>query len=139
MPHLMRGDYASAVEAGRRATELNPLFSSTYKGYLAALGLIDRPREAAEVLRRLMELEPGFSVQEAVVRSPLSRPEDIDRYADGLRRAGLPEKGFSATAAPQSLVIEHSLIDLVSEAPHSPAVMRDESHRTRRIRNDTTW
>jgi tetratricopeptide (TPR) repeat protein len=38
MPHLMSGDCASAVEAGRRAVELNPLFSSAYKGYLAALG-----------------------------------------------------------------------------------------------------
>ena len=42
MPHLLRGDYASAVEAGRRAIEINPLFSSAYKGYLAALGLMDR-------------------------------------------------------------------------------------------------
>jgi len=91
MPHLMRGDYASAVQAGRRAIEINPYFSSAYKGYLAALGLMDRPREAAEVLNRLLMLEPRFSVREAMSRSPLSRPEDIARYAEGLRLAGLRE------------------------------------------------
>jgi DNA-binding SARP family transcriptional activator/TolB-like protein/Flp pilus assembly protein TadD len=139
MPHLMRGDYASAVDAGRRAIELNPLFSSAYKGYLAALGLLDRTREAAEVRRRLMELEPGFSVQEAVLRSPLSCPGDIARYAEGLRRAGLQEKGIQVTAPPPVLLIEHSPIDLVGEAPHSPAASRDDPLRMGRLRNDTAW
>jgi DNA-binding SARP family transcriptional activator/TolB-like protein/Tfp pilus assembly protein PilF len=88
--HLMRGDYASAVEAGRRAIELNPLFSSTYKSYLAALGWLGREREAADVRNRLLTLEPGFSVDQAVQRSPFLRAEDVARYAEGLRRAGLP-------------------------------------------------
>jgi TolB-like protein/Tfp pilus assembly protein PilF len=87
--HLMRGDYAGAVEAGRRAIELNPLFSSTYKSYLSALGWIGREREAAEVRERLLTLEPGFSVEQAVQRSPFVKPEDVARYAEGLRRAGL--------------------------------------------------
>jgi DNA-binding SARP family transcriptional activator/TolB-like protein len=95
MPHLLRGDYPNAIEAGRRAIEINPYFSSAYKGYLAALGLMDRPREAAEVLHRLLLLEPRFSVLEAMNRSPLSRPEDIARYAEGLRRAGLREDAGS--------------------------------------------
>jgi tetratricopeptide (TPR) repeat protein len=88
--HLMRGDYASAVEAGRRAIELNPLFSSTYKSYLSALGWMGREREATEARDRLLALEPGFCVEDAIKRSPFMRPEDLERYAEGLRRAGLP-------------------------------------------------
>ncbi len=87
--HLMRGDYGAAIDAGRRAVELNPLFSSTYKSYLAALGWQGLTREAQEVRDRLLAIEPGFSLQQAVERSPFSRPEDVDRYAEGLRRAGL--------------------------------------------------
>jgi tetratricopeptide (TPR) repeat protein len=87
----MRGDYSDAVEAGRRAVQMNPYFSSAYKGYLAALGLTDRRQEAAEVLGRLLVLEPRFSLREAMARSPLVRPEDVARYAEGLRRAGLRE------------------------------------------------
>ena len=43
------------------------------------------------VLSRLLVLEPGFSVREAMRRSPFARPEDIARFAEGLRRAGLRE------------------------------------------------
>ena len=137
MPHLMRGDYVSAVETGRRAIEIKPFFSSTYKGYLSALGLMRRPREAAEVLDRLLALEPGFSVETAVVRSPLTRPEDIARYAEGLRLAGLRERDEPARTI--TSVIEHSVIDLVPEAPHSRVIMRDGSHITGRLENDRTW
>ena len=119
MPHLMLGDYASAVETGRRAIEMNPFFSSAYKGYLSALGLMNRPREAAEVRGRLLGLEPGFSVQEAMSRSPLSRPEDIARYAEGLRRAGLPEDSLAAFDERSLLTVRHTTIDLVSGAQHS--------------------
>jgi tetratricopeptide (TPR) repeat protein len=87
--HLMRGDYSNAIEAGRRAVELNPLFSSTYKSYLSALGWMGLTREATEVRDRLLTLEPGFSLDKAVERSPFLRAEDVARYAEGLRRAGL--------------------------------------------------
>ena len=119
MPHLMRGDYPSAIEAGRRAIEINPYFSSAYKGYLAALGLMDRPREAAEVLHRLLVLEPRFSVLEALNRSPLSRPEDIARYAEGLRRAGLREDAGPLPEKPATSALPRSVIDLVFAAPHN--------------------
>ncbi len=137
MPYLMSDDCASAVEAGRRAIELNPLFSSAYKGYLAALGWMHRPREAREVLDRLLSLEPDFSVEAAVARSPLTRPEDIARYAEGLRRAGLRERGEVISQA--ALQIDHSVVDLAAEAPHSPPAVRDGSHKSGRSGDDTTW
>lgn len=93
MAHLLRREHELAVEVGRRAVELNPIFSSSYKGLLAALGHLRGEAEARAVRARLLELEPGFTVAEAVRRSPLTRPEDLDHYADGLRRAGLPEGG----------------------------------------------
>jgi tetratricopeptide (TPR) repeat protein len=137
MPYLMSGDCARAIEAGRRAIELNPLFSSTYKGYLSALGWIRRPREAREVLDRLLALEPRFSVEAAVTRSPLKRPEDIARYAEGLRLAGLRERSEAPTAT--TLAIEYSVIDLVPEAPHSSVTIRDGSYSRGKLGNDTDW
>ena len=38
MPHFLRGEFEQALVLGRRAVELNPGFTSTYKGYLATLG-----------------------------------------------------------------------------------------------------
>jgi tetratricopeptide (TPR) repeat protein len=125
LPSLMEGDHDSAIAAGRRAIELNPLFSSTYKGYLAVLGIAGRSREAKEVLDRLMRLEPDFSVQEAILRSPMIRPEDVARYAEGLRLAGLQEFTPCAPARPSPArtlprLVEHSSIDLVANPTHSP-------------------
>ncbi len=91
LPHLMLGNFQQATELGRLTAQLKPSFSSSWKGLLVGLGHLDRRSEAREVLVRLQALEPGFSVNEAVRRSPLIRPEDLSRYAEGLRLGGLEE------------------------------------------------
>ena len=91
MPHLLLGEYQEAAAAGRKAIELNPWFSSSFKGHLAALGHLGHDQEAAQVRARLLKLEPGFTVRDAIRRSPIGSPDDIRRYAEGLRRGGLAE------------------------------------------------
>jgi TolB-like protein len=92
MPHLLRSDFAAAAEIGRRAIELKPWFSSAYKGYLSALGHLGQELEAIHIRNRLLELEPEFTVEDAIARSPMTMPDDLAIYAEGLRRAGLPER-----------------------------------------------
>jgi hypothetical protein len=53
--------------------------------------------EAATLRDALLGLEPQFSIQEAIDRSPLLRQEDLDSYAEGLRLAGIPERSGLAT------------------------------------------
>jgi DNA-binding SARP family transcriptional activator len=91
MPHFLRHDFNNALIIGRRAVELNPGFTSTYKGYLAILGHLAYHQEASRVLSLLLELEPAFSIRNAIERSPMQRQQDLDLYAEGLRRAGLRE------------------------------------------------
>lgn len=88
---LLRGEFETSVDCGRKALKLNPSFSSTCKCFLSALGYAGGSVERAEVLARLLALEPGFTVQNALNRSPLSRLDDRELYAEGLRRAGLPD------------------------------------------------
>jgi signal transduction histidine kinase/TolB-like protein/Flp pilus assembly protein TadD len=91
-PLLLTGQYEAAARAGRRARSLHPGLSSAYKSLLAALGHLGASREATEVRKALLQLEPGFSVASAIARSALLRPEDRERYAEGLRLAGIPER-----------------------------------------------
>ena len=91
MPNLLLGEYETAATIGRQAFALNPEFSSCLKGQLAALGHLGREQEAAEIRERLLMVEPDFCVRDATARSPMMRSQDVARYADGLRRAGLPE------------------------------------------------
>lgn len=93
MPYLMMQLYEQASEFGNRAIALNPSFLSTYRGQLAALGHLGHRAEAADLRSRLLALDPGFCVREALAHSPLTRPQDLARYADGLRLAGLKEDG----------------------------------------------
>ncbi len=98
--HLLKRDYKSAVAVGRAVSEMNPSFSATYKPYLAALGHLGRSQEAAVVRRRLLAIEPDFTVARFIATSPLERDSDRDHYAQGLRLAGVPE---SATEVAEQL------------------------------------
>jgi DNA-binding SARP family transcriptional activator/TolB-like protein len=89
--YLLKRDYESAVEMGRTVSEINPSFSATYKPYLAALGHLNRQQEAAAVRRRLLALEPDFTIERFLQSTPLERQADRLHYAQGLRLAGIPE------------------------------------------------
>ena len=89
--YLLKRDYESAVEMGRTVSEINPSFSATYKPYLAALGHLGRHQEAAAVRRRLLMIEPDFTIERFLAGTPLERESDRIHYAQGLRLAGIPE------------------------------------------------
>jgi len=51
-------------------------------------GQLERAQKAA---KRMLEIDPAFRVSRLTDHVPLRRPDDLARYAEGLRRAGLPE------------------------------------------------
>jgi tetratricopeptide (TPR) repeat protein len=87
---LLRRDHDSAASIGRTVCQMNPAFCAAYKPYLAALGHLGRAQEAADVRRRLLAIDPGFSVDGFFAGSPFERDIDRDHFAQGLRLAGLP-------------------------------------------------
>ena len=89
VPHFLRGEDAEAVRLGQEAIAANPGFSSSYKTQLAALGHLGRREDAAAIRARLLVLEPGFSVAQALERSPIIDPAGRARYEAGLRLGGL--------------------------------------------------
>ena len=89
---LMRRDYEGAVAVGRSVCELNPSFSASCKPYLAALGHLGQVQEAAVVRRRLLAIDPAFTVTRFLQASLFEREEDKQHFADGLRQAGLAER-----------------------------------------------
>jgi DNA-binding SARP family transcriptional activator/TolB-like protein len=88
---LIKRDHEAAVKAGRAVTAMNPNFSAAYKPYIAALGHLGVTPEARDAVRRLLAIEPGFTVSGFIASSPFDRTEDRDHYAAGLRLAGVPE------------------------------------------------
>ncbi len=98
--HFMKRDYETAVEYGRSVCQLNPALSASYKPYLAALGHLRRDQEAATIRRRLLAIEPDFTVERFLRTSPLERESDRLHYAEGLRLAGIREREPRVANAP---------------------------------------
>jgi DNA-binding SARP family transcriptional activator/TolB-like protein len=89
--YTFKGDYERAVSIGRRAVKANPEFSNAYKPLIAALGHLGRREEAAAYIKKLLSLEPNFTVASFGKVYPIRKPEDRERYMQGLRLAGVPE------------------------------------------------
>jgi DNA-binding SARP family transcriptional activator/TolB-like protein len=98
--HLLKRDHETAVEVGRMVSQLNPAFTAAYKPYLAALGHLHRDQEAATIRRRLLALEPDFTIERFLTNNPMERESDKLHYAEGLRLAGIRERDPPAANAP---------------------------------------
>jgi DNA-binding SARP family transcriptional activator len=74
---------------GRRAVRESPGFSNAFKLLLMNLGHLQRRDEAEPLLRRLLQLEPGFSLAQFAREYPMARPSDRAYFLEGLTLAGL--------------------------------------------------
>ena len=80
-----------AAEWTRKALRLNPDFPGGHRLLASIYGRIGRVDEAQAALDRFSRLVPGQTVESARTQLPFKRPEDLERFLDGLRKAGLPE------------------------------------------------
>ena len=87
--HFFAGNFLEAASAARRASAANPEFSVPCYLHIAALVGLGRIDEANSMAKVLLELQPGFTVS-GLVSGNITTAERMDKLADALRRAGLP-------------------------------------------------
>jgi tetratricopeptide (TPR) repeat protein len=87
---MFKGDYEKAVTVGKRNIAANPDFVNAYKPLIAALGHLGRIDQAQPYVRKLLGLEPTFTVERFGNVYPILKPEDRERYMRGLILAGVP-------------------------------------------------
>ena len=87
------GRFQEAADLARRSLR-HPLGKGnfwTYANLATALGHLGEKEDAQAALDTLLQLRPDFS-PEFARRTLVWRPEELmDRYFDGLRKAGLPD------------------------------------------------
>ena len=88
--HLAAGRFEQSAAACNKASQSNPRFSFPVVLQAAALCRLGRAHEAKAVARRVLELEPRFSIAQ-FVKSHTGRPEIWNPVGDALRQVGLPE------------------------------------------------
>jgi adenylate cyclase len=82
--------YEEMVEASRHSERCNPLFSIPHALMAAALIRLGRISEANIEARRVLDLEPSFSIQNGSAKLGLA-PEMHMAFAHAWKGAGLPE------------------------------------------------
>jgi adenylate cyclase len=88
--HYICGDYEQAVVWGRRATARNGRLTSNLRTLAASLVAIGDLDGAREIARRVLDIEPGFSLRKFAARTPI-KPEILEFHIPRLRAAGLPD------------------------------------------------
>jgi adenylate cyclase len=90
--HLFLGRYDEAVSWARKAIHEQPNWTAAWRLAAVAYALSDRIVDAREAMARLREIDPTLRLADlARVAAPFRRPEDLARFTEGLRKAGLPE------------------------------------------------
>jgi len=88
--HFFAEDWAESATAASSASHANPRFSVPWYVLTAALVRLGRLGEAQSSAKRLLELQPGFTVS-GLVSADIITPERMTIVASALRQAGLPE------------------------------------------------
>jgi TolB-like protein len=89
--HFLAGRYDAAFTNAESAMRTNPTFLLTICGFAASSSLAGRPEQAKRGLALLLECNPGLRASNLKDLLPFRRTEDLAAFAEGLRKAGLPE------------------------------------------------
>jgi len=87
--HLERFDEA-AVQF-ERAVEANPQFLRGHLLLAATYGQLGRIEDAEWEAQEALTLLPGLTLRQRRAIVPYKKQADVERYIDGLRKAGIPE------------------------------------------------
>jgi len=85
----LAGQYAGAVEIGRRSWALNPNWPAGLTYVVAGLAQLGQMDEARAALTDLRRVDPNLSFARATLQRLYVDPSAIDRILDGLHKAGM--------------------------------------------------
>jgi TolB-like protein/Tfp pilus assembly protein PilF len=89
--HFFAGRHDEACVLAEQALQETPNLHQALRAAVACNALVGRMDRAREVLSRLRRVDPALRVSNLGNITPLRRPEDIAKYAEAMRTAGLPE------------------------------------------------
>ena len=91
MAYYASGNYEEAVRAGYRAMGRRDSFRANLRVLAASLMALERRREAEDVARQLLVVQPGFSLASYARICPFEAPDRKKAFLDRLAGAGLPK------------------------------------------------
>ena len=83
------GEYALAIAAIEQRLARNPQSETAYALLASCYGHLGRPEESRRAWEHALRINPAFSIERRRRVQPFRNPEDFERRAEGLRKAGL--------------------------------------------------
>ena len=91
LAHLLMGHYETAATMFRERIRLVPETDTSRSALASALGHLGHIDEARRVWAELKKINPKYSFDNHTGRLPFEHAADVQRIADGLAKAGLPD------------------------------------------------
>jgi adenylate cyclase len=86
---FMNERYENACKWGQKTVQENPRFPGGHRLLAASYGQLGRKEEAATELEDLFRLMPTMTADDVRKQVPFKKPEDMERYIEGLHKAGM--------------------------------------------------
>jgi len=103
MAYLLAGKYETAAALLRQRILMEPNTDFSRALLTSALGHLGEIEDARRAWGELKAINPDYSFAAHIGRQPFKRTEDVERIADGLRRAGVlsyqHDAGFAKSSA----------------------------------------
>jgi TolB-like protein/tetratricopeptide (TPR) repeat protein len=91
LAHMLVGRFDEGTSWAERAFREEPKYHPAAIVTVACKALAGRTGEARQAMEYLRRIDPTFRISNLKDRYPLRRPNDLARFVDGLRMAGLRE------------------------------------------------
>ncbi len=91
LAHFVAGRYEESILWAEKASHEHPSFLPAVRIIATSAGNSGQLERARKAGCRMLEIDPSFKISKLTDHVPLRRSDDLARYAEGLRRAGLPE------------------------------------------------
>lgn len=88
--YLSAGDYSAAMRLAQHSLKKNTLHTSTLRALAISSELSGHETQARSAVKKLLTIDPGYTVSAFRNRYPGSQAGHADLYAQALRSAGLP-------------------------------------------------
>jgi tetratricopeptide (TPR) repeat protein len=91
LAHFLSGRFDEASTWAERAFREEPHYTAAAAVMAASHALAGRLEEARQAMDRLRQIDPALHISNLKDWLPIRRPEHFSVWAEGLRKAGLPE------------------------------------------------
>jgi uncharacterized protein HemY len=91
MAHFVAGRYSEASLWARKSVHRKPNWRLGNAVLISSLAQLNLLEEAKEAVDNFLENSPNETISNLRKVLPFKRPDDAQRFEEGLRKAGLPE------------------------------------------------